>query len=227
MEEDIALKLAKLLSEIVLQKGKLVELEREVSIQVEEMGKRGLTLAMLAPRVGLAIQAIGPGVREEQAAAPVGNNKRCKWWNRGFCREKGSCLFSHTQGDCKDHLDSKCKSQSCKLRHRKPCKYWATKEGCYRGSKCEYLHRVEPKVNNIETKSKEAQKESKVENKDFDVQTESLEEESLKLKYSNETESLFERKRKANHTEKELPDEDEDCTEDTNLIEFLEGGGLW
>ena len=86
-----------------------------MSIKVEEMEKRDLTLAMPAPRVGLAMHAIGFGVQEEQAAAPVDNNKRCKWWNRGFCREKEKCIFFHTPGDCYDHLDSKCTRQSCNL----------------------------------------------------------------------------------------------------------------
>ena len=45
-----------------------MELEREVSIQVEEMGKRGLTLVMLAPRVEVAM---GPEVRMEQAPTHI------------------------------------------------------------------------------------------------------------------------------------------------------------
>ena len=141
MEEDIALQFAKLLSEVNFHKGKLVELEREVSIQVEEMGKRGLTLVMLAPRVEVAMQAMGPGVRMGQAPAPVVSNSRCKWWNRGFCREKERCLYSHTPGDCQNHLDDSCKIRSCNLRHKKPCKYWAKEEGYYRGNKCEYHSR--------------------------------------------------------------------------------------
>ena len=46
MKEDTALQFAKLLSEVNFHKQKLVMLEREVSIQVEEMGKRDLTLAI-------------------------------------------------------------------------------------------------------------------------------------------------------------------------------------
>ena len=46
MEEDTALQFAELLSEVNFHKQKLVMLEREVSIQVEEMGKRDLTLAI-------------------------------------------------------------------------------------------------------------------------------------------------------------------------------------
>ena len=27
--------------------------------------------------------------------------RRCKWWNRGYCREKERCLFVHPKGDCR------------------------------------------------------------------------------------------------------------------------------
>ena len=61
---------------------------------------------------------------------------RCKWWNRGFSREKDQ----HHEGDCQDHLLDRCLTKGCRLRHRKPCKYFATTDGCHRNDKCQYLH---------------------------------------------------------------------------------------
>ena len=67
--------------------------------------------------------------------------KRCKWWNRGFCREKESCAFAHKKEDCEEHLKGRCTKKDCKtLRHRKNCKYFSSEEGCYRGDSCQYLH---------------------------------------------------------------------------------------
>ena len=38
--------------------------------------------------------------------------KKCRYWNKGYCREG-----TFTQG--------------CQQRHRKKCKYWDTKPGCF------------------------------------------------------------------------------------------------
>ena len=68
-------------------------------------------------------------------------SRRCKWWNRGFCREKENCSFIHEIEDCQEHLKGGCTNKECKtLRHRKCCKYFNSEEGCYRGSNCQYLH---------------------------------------------------------------------------------------
>ena len=69
------------------------------------------------------------------------NMKRCKWYNRGYCREGTRCPYSHPLGDCQQHLQQeRCTSQGCNMRHRRRCKYWESSTGCFRGEQCQYLH---------------------------------------------------------------------------------------
>ena len=65
---------------------------------------------------------------------------RCKWWNRGYCREGSSCTHSHQASDCEQHLLGGCNRQGCNQGHRRRCKYWVSDTGCYRGDQCQYLH---------------------------------------------------------------------------------------
>ena len=56
------------------------------------------------------------------------SKKRCRYWNRGYCREGSTkCPFYHPPDDCQQHLaEGHCSSQGCDQRHRKRCKYWGT-----------------------------------------------------------------------------------------------------
>ena len=67
--------------------------------------------------------------------------RRCRYFNRGYCKVGSNCEFDHSQGDCERHLGGEhCRERDCEKRHRKVCKYWDSKESCFRGSKCQYLH---------------------------------------------------------------------------------------
>ena len=80
----------------------------------------------------------------------------CKWWNRGFCRERGACFYSHTKGDCQEHLKGGCTIKGCNtFRHRKKCRYFNTAVGCHRGESCEYLHEanINTKVSEVEERN--------------------------------------------------------------------------
>ena len=71
----------------------------------------------------------------------VKERRRCKWWNRGFCKEKDWWTFYHPSGDCHANLQGRCSSKGCNtLRHRKVCKFFLTEEGCLREEMCAYLH---------------------------------------------------------------------------------------
>jgi hypothetical protein len=113
---------------------------------------------------------------EGTKAKSVAINKRCKWWNRGFCWEREKCSFGHEKNDCQDHLQGGCTTKGCNtLRHRKQCRYFCTEQGCHRGDQCEYLHLSE-KEKNLNKQDKECmdkgvQIEEKKEFKDIDIQT--------------------------------------------------------
>ena len=76
-------------------------------------------------------------------------DNRCRYWNRGFCREKEKCKFNHPEQNCAMFLDhGKCEDKLCRRRHRRECRYFKQEVGCFRGSDCEFLH----KINNRNTK---------------------------------------------------------------------------
>ena len=80
-------------------------------------------------------------VKIEVKAKDSTSNIRCRYFNKGYCKNIPDCYFDHTNEDCEQYIASgKCKDISCIKRHRKICKYWESKDGCYRGRDCEYLH---------------------------------------------------------------------------------------
>ena len=64
----------------------------------------------------------------------------CNFWNKGFCKEKNTCMYEHPKDDCYTHIKhGKCSDTSCRNRHRDVCKYWE-KGWCKRKDQCTYLH---------------------------------------------------------------------------------------
>ena len=96
------------------------------------------------PLFQIAVRASG---LEGEKSQNQNKAKRCKWWNRGFCREREGCSYDHPKEDCPDHMDGKCNKKGCHtFRHRKQCRYENSDEGCHRGTSCEYLH-IKKEVN--------------------------------------------------------------------------------
>ena len=66
--------------------------------------------------------------------------KRCRYNNRGYCKYKNKCRFTHVNEVCHDYLKhKKCDKKECEGRHPKACK-WDQQSGCRRGVDCQYLH---------------------------------------------------------------------------------------
>ena len=68
-------------------------------------------------------------------------NIRCKFYNRGYCREEAECEFAHNFEKCQQFLKTGVCSErtSCQKRHPRRCRYW--QEGnCWRGLSCVYQH---------------------------------------------------------------------------------------
>ena len=67
---------------------------------------------------------------------------KCKFYNRGYCREKSECKFSHLNEICQQYYEfGVCEEgRGCKERHPNKCKFWL-KGDCWRGENCLYLHK--------------------------------------------------------------------------------------
>ena len=77
---------------------------------------------------------------------------KCRYWNRGFCREGSKCLYVHPSKDCKTYVtEGSCEDRKCEGRHRRYCRYFNNTSGCYRGDTCQYLHSSSKKeeMNNL------------------------------------------------------------------------------
>ena len=81
---------------------------------------------------------------------------KCRYWNRGYCKEGKKCQFAHPERDCQKFLQTdECKERGCENRHRRICRYYKTQEGCYRKEKCQYLHKEGAKENYTENEDHE------------------------------------------------------------------------
>ena len=88
---------------------------------------------------GFAREIIGDtnNVQTSDAQKP---KRRCKYYNRGYCKYNGKCRFIHPSEICESHLAGQtCERSECSSRHPRTCKWLRTNEGCRRQN-CEYLH---------------------------------------------------------------------------------------
>ena len=163
----------KVFTEIMYHNSRLSVLGKEAIQVLEVMKKEGMTKELLEPFVEVAIKAAGAESNEEEKEKEKHTTKRCKWWNRGYCREKGGCLYSHPKYDCEDHLKGSCTTKGCiNLRHRKKCKYFNTEAGCSRTETCEYLHQKDVKEKeHTEVKYMDTQTENVPGEKEKETQT--------------------------------------------------------
>ena len=85
----------------------------------------------------------------KQPASEANNNeykerrgRKCRYYNRGHCKQKSFCEFTHPRDICQSYLEGKkCEMKQCKNRHPKVCKYWSkSKAGCRREGFCDFLH---------------------------------------------------------------------------------------
>lgn len=71
--------------------------------------------------------------------------KKCKFFNRGFCREGKSCHYLHPEKNCREHCEGKScpEGYKCQWRHPYYCQHWQ-KGNCFHGVDCLYLHGDKP-----------------------------------------------------------------------------------
>ena len=80
------------------------------------------------------------------------DRKKCRYFNRGYCKYRENCKYDHPAVICHDYLqDGSCRKNACNERHPKSCKNWRrSPEGCHRAETCQYLHIDSEKFDSIE-----------------------------------------------------------------------------
>ena len=66
--------------------------------------------------------------------------RKCKYFNCGYCKYKDKCKFSHANKVCEKYLEGKCDGSECPDRHPKKCKWFVGKNGCRRNENCDFWH---------------------------------------------------------------------------------------
>ena len=67
---------------------------------------------------------------------------KCRFYNRGYCKEGEACDFLHQSGVCQEYLcNGSCSRRNqCSQRHPQSCRYWEQGH-CWRGETCAFLHK--------------------------------------------------------------------------------------
>ena len=78
-----------------------------------------------------------------QRKKSVSKKIKCKFFNKGFCRDGIECDFFHPEEDCQEFLETGlCISRKdCPHRHPHQCRYWAKGE-CWREETCVFQHKA-------------------------------------------------------------------------------------
>ena len=80
-------------------------------------------------------------LKDKKEADVKDETKRCRYYNKGFCKYEKRCRYFHPQEICQNHLDTlNCNLKGCKKRHPKVCKWFQKDVGCKREENCDFLH---------------------------------------------------------------------------------------
>ena len=121
-------------------------------------------LASIIKQLEHKIGEIGKKQETEQIKVP----KRCKFFNKGYCKQGERCSFVHPSKICPQHLESgKCIDfRSCLDRHPQECRFWK-ETTCYRGGTCLYLHKKVADKEEEKSKNEGKSTMMQLENDDF------------------------------------------------------------
>ena len=136
-------------------------LERENEEVKEILEKQRVLEEVLAAnseaitRIDMEIEKMGQAKVEVEASKDAtteqvysdngtANPKKCRYYNRGYCKYDKRCRYFHPREICQDYLEhQKCETKGCGKRHPRRCKWDQSKEGCKRNLDCVYLHGVQ------------------------------------------------------------------------------------
>ena len=85
-------------------------------------------------------------------------------------KKENKCQFFHPERDCQKYLETdQCEDRGCENRHRRICRYYKTKQGCYRKENYQYLHKDKAQENNPEKQEYEVFQDDEVRNFDCEL----------------------------------------------------------
>ena len=131
--------------------------------------------------------------------------KTCKYFKRGFCKNRNGCRFLHTLENCEDWIlkEGSCINQHCQKRHIPTCIYHNIGK-CRFGSKCHYIHKT-TKQNDLQKELDHVKEDNNILKQSIRSLTEELQ--SLKVMMSQKEEKKVE----------EFQDALEEVVDDTKL----------
>ena len=93
---------------------------------------------------GEMLEAIKSDAKQRMNKKRETSKIRCKYQNKGYCKEGSQCDYFHPEEPCHEQsLSGVCsKEKTCPSRHPNKCKFWI-RGHCWRGNTCIYLHRPE------------------------------------------------------------------------------------
>ena len=109
-------------------------------------------------------------IKNEQKIKMNDNRPRCKYHNKGYCKQGLGCSFSHANDICEEYLYSgSCnRGRDCPQRHPRQCRHWY-KGRCWRANNCAYLHKKEDYNKHVENESVEVIDNATPEHLDEDI----------------------------------------------------------
>jgi hypothetical protein len=151
--EDI-LENQKMVDKIIVENSEAIErLEREISrLESQNLEKENQNLEKENQNQE---KEASEDEKEEAGTKVKVNEKRCRYYNKGFCKYVDKCRYFHPSEICPKHLEnSNCSEKKCNMRHPKLCK-WSQKEVGCRRSNCDFLHVTRAHNDDIKTAHKE------------------------------------------------------------------------
>jgi hypothetical protein len=114
----------RIISDIEACMNKLMKLEEEATTLINTIENEGNVKEKRD--VGIMRDKLDEIKIKKESKKEIKKNKKrkCRYWNRGYCREGRKCSWSHPEGDCQEYLqDGRCRDRGCPRRHRKVCRY--------------------------------------------------------------------------------------------------------
>ena len=130
---DIVKRLDKEIKDILKDKTKKESSKKEVEEAIKQLEEEVLKLKEIGKGSKPSEDIQKPNDKEK-------SEKKCKYFNVGYCKYNEKCRFIHPKEICEKYQEGKCNGSNCLDRHPKPCKWFKGLTGCRRKEACHFSH---------------------------------------------------------------------------------------